>query len=83
MLPENCSHLCGSGFRSGILFVVVSVDEDRIFFGDPSPNDVATFPCPYLLPLSSSVVGRSKAGDGGPRRRVLVGNGAADREKIE
>jgi hypothetical protein len=32
---------------------------------DPSPNDVVKFPCPSLLPLSSSTVGKSKAGDKG------------------
>jgi hypothetical protein len=35
------------------------------FSGDLSPNDVVKFPCPFLLPLSSSIVGRSKAGDRG------------------
>jgi hypothetical protein len=35
------------------------------FSGDPSPNDVVEFPCSSLLPLSSSIVGRSKAGDRG------------------
>ena len=35
------------------------------FSKDPSLNDVVKFPCPSLLPLSFSIIGRSKAGDRG------------------
>lgn len=47
------------------------------FSRDPCLNDVVAFPCPSLLPPSSSVISRSKAG-GGDR----VGKGLDRHEQL-
>jgi hypothetical protein len=50
------------------------------FSGDPSPNDVVVFPCPSLLPPSSSIVDQSKAGGGDRVGRGSMGTSCYSRK---